>query len=851
MQYLPNVCWATVIIVQYVLLYGLYNYVREVDNRCTAAVTVGHRSRREVNIDENFVSSSSSPSSLLGAKTEREGENVEFINPNLRPIVEKETNDHNADSSFNGTREEWYWLNAYSRIPVAALQGFCASTRDYCPPGKEGPTGPRGEPGPKGLPGSKGDQGQRGPIGVEGPRGPTGLPGPVGPKGQKGDSGKTGNSGLDGRDGIPGEPGLDGVPGKNGLDGIPGKDGSPGLDATCLNGTDGKPGDMGPMGPPGPIGPKGLTGPKGRPGKPGLDGLPGKPGLSAYNYSLNGVPTSDFLVAPTIVGQSDLKNITVNEGDNLRLRCVVTGKPTPQVKWHKLDTSTIPMGSWKEESVTGHSINITKINRLHMGRYRCVAENGIGPAAIQNFLIETHFPPLISVQNQHVAAALNRTTFFECEVEAFPYAVHYWERDGEILENDDKYMITRIDISNYSYKFITQLNITSVSATDNGTYYCVSKNDEGTTAGNITLYIIDPTLVTPPPYIDPNNKVKFGKIPPELVGVDDICPPVIICPTCPKTKETKECKEELTVDDLLGHQPLAVYQLFKGSIKGLANRTLDCQVYAVGKPVFNKYSNFTLGSWMKDPSPRTSNDTIWITAIEQRRTLFEFTNKAAFKTNGPTKQYDLNVEFYGNGHVIYRGSFYFHERNTANIRKYDLREENTTEMMKVPYLNATNPNNLLYTTKINYLDMAVDENGLWAIYGLEDSNNTAVLRLNPDNLAIEYGWNVSIKHERAGDMFIVCGVLYVVHSVTERNTTIRFALDLYKNVRLNDVDLSFTNPFAHTSLVQYNSLTRELFTWDQGNLLTYPIRYHDMDSNSTNGELNTEINFMTGIDSYN
>lgn len=39
---------------------------------------------------------------------------------------------------------------------MAALQGFCASTREYCPPGKEGPIGPQGQPGPKGIPGTKG-----------------------------------------------------------------------------------------------------------------------------------------------------------------------------------------------------------------------------------------------------------------------------------------------------------------------------------------------------------------------------------------------------------------------------------------------------------------------------------------------------------------------------------------------------------------------------------------------------------------------------------------------------------------------------------------------------------------------
>lgn len=90
-----------------------------------------------------------------------------------------------------------------------------------------------------------------------------------------------------------------------------------------------------------------MTGPKGKSGKPGSDGTPGKPGLSAYNYTINGRPTSDFLTAPTIVGQSELKNITVQEGDNLKLRCIAIGSPTPKIVWLKSDTTTITMGSWK------------------------------------------------------------------------------------------------------------------------------------------------------------------------------------------------------------------------------------------------------------------------------------------------------------------------------------------------------------------------------------------------------------------------------------------------------------------------------------------------------------------------
>lgn len=119
MQYVPNVCIATVIIVQYVLLFGLYEYVREVDIRCTRLQetvqmsTSNRRSRRDVqqvNVAENSVT----------FKVDGEGEKVEFINPNIRSIVEKETNARNEQ--LNGTtKEEWYWLNAYSRIPVRTL----------------------------------------------------------------------------------------------------------------------------------------------------------------------------------------------------------------------------------------------------------------------------------------------------------------------------------------------------------------------------------------------------------------------------------------------------------------------------------------------------------------------------------------------------------------------------------------------------------------------------------------------------------------------------------------------------------------------------------------------------------
>lgn len=56
-------------------------------------------------------------------------------------------------------------------------------------------------------------------------------------------------------------------------------------------------------------------------------------------------------------------------------------------------------------------------------------------------------------------------------------------------------------------------------------------------------------------------------------------------------------------------------------------------------------------------------------------------------------------------------------------------------------------------------------------------------------------------------MFIVCGVLYAIDSVTERNTKIRLAIDLYRS-QPEDINLSFSIPFKNATTVGYNYRTK-------------------------------------------
>ena len=54
-----------------------------------------------------------------------------------------------------------------------------------------------------------------------------------------------------------------------------------------------------------------------------------------------------------------------------------------------------------------------------------------------------------------------------------------------------------------------------------------------------------------------------------------------------------------------------------------------------------------------------------------------------------------------------------------------------------------------------------------------------------------------------GPLFFLSTVLYAVDHVEQRDTRIRFALDLYRN-KLLDVELPFSNPFSFTTALGYN-----------------------------------------------
>ncbi|CAI9733769.1 Hypothetical predicted protein [Octopus vulgaris] len=181
--------------------------------------------------------------------------------------------------------------------------------------------------------------------------------------------------------------------------------------------------------------------------------------------------------------------------------------------------------------------------------------------------------------------------------------------------------------------------------------------------------------------------------------------------------------------------------------------------------------------------------------------------------------------YQGVGHLIYRRSFYFHLAHTSKVARYSLAEQKVvTSSKNMPKAISTGERSL-YSFQYNYFDFAVDENGIWVLYGKNSSEETLiVVKLDGDTLQILKKWELPIKHRSYGNAFIVCGVLYLVQSVSKPKTKVEIVYDLYADVKLCKV-LDFSNPFGHNYMIAFYH--KKIYGYDNGNEITYPVLMYD------------------------
>ncbi|XP_033150817.1 Down syndrome cell adhesion molecule-like protein 1 homolog [Drosophila busckii] len=196
------------------------------------------------------------------------------------------------------------------------------------------------------------------------------------------------------------------------------------------------------------------------------------------------------VVPPMIVEGMTSNDMVVREGQNVSLMCKARGYPEPYVMWRREDGEEMLIGGEHVNVVDGELLHITKVSRLHMAAYLCVASNGVPPSISKRVQLRVQFPPMLSIPNQLEGAYVGQDVMLECHTEAYPASINYWTTErGDMIISDtsragDKYETTST-VSGYT-KYM-KLKIRGVGPNDFGTYRCVAKNSLGETDGNIKL----------------------------------------------------------------------------------------------------------------------------------------------------------------------------------------------------------------------------------------------------------------------------------------------------------------------------------------------------------------------------
>ncbi|NXE01948.1 CEPU1 protein, partial [Chaetorhynchus papuensis] len=178
-------------------------------------------------------------------------------------------------------------------------------------------------------------------------------------------------------------------------------------------------------------------------------------------------------VSPKIVEISS--DISINEGGNVSLTCLATGRPDPTITWRHISPKAVGFISEDEY------LEITGITREQSGEYECSASNDVSAPVVQRVKVTVNYPPYIS-DAKSTGVPVGQKGILLCEASAVPSADFQWYKDDKRLAEGQK----GLKVENKA--FFSRLTFFNVSEQDYGNYTCVASNQLGNTNASMILY---------------------------------------------------------------------------------------------------------------------------------------------------------------------------------------------------------------------------------------------------------------------------------------------------------------------------------------------------------------------------
>nr|XP_017031943.1 Down syndrome cell adhesion molecule-like protein Dscam2 isoform X47 [Drosophila kikkawai] len=195
---------------------------------------------------------------------------------------------------------------------------------------------------------------------------------------------------------------------------------------------------------------------------------------------------------PPVIRQA-FQEETMEPGPSVFLKCVAGGNPTPEISW-ELDGKKIANNDRYQVgqyvTVNGDVVsylNITSVHANDGGLYKCIAKSKVGVADHSAKLNVYGLPYIRQMEKKAIVAG--ETLMVTCPVAGYPIDSIVWERDNRALPINRKQKV-------FPNGTLIIENVERNS--DQATYTCVAKNQEGYSArGSLEVQVMVPPQVLP------------------------------------------------------------------------------------------------------------------------------------------------------------------------------------------------------------------------------------------------------------------------------------------------------------------------------------------------------------------
>ncbi|KAL3058414.1 olfactomedin-like protein 3A [Trematomus bernacchii] len=278
------------------------------------------------------------------------------------------------------------------------------------------------------------------------------------------------------------------------------------------------------------------------------------------------------------------------------------------------------------------------------------------------------------------------------------------------------------------------------------------------------------------------------------------------------------------VDDKLIEQQV---MLVKEKQKAKYSKLSDCSdmISSIKAMKILKRVGGPKGMWTKDTGRGSGK--VYIFNGTDEDTIHEFASVQDFaRSQGMSlaKNLKLPSAWKGTGHVVFNNyAYYINQVEEMMVVKYDMKNSSVTDSAVFPVQDHLPVYGL---TPETVMDLAVDEEGLWAIYATRQNERyISMAKMDANTLDIEQMWDSNCPRENAEAAFIICGTLYVVYNTKQPGRSqIQCVFDVNDMVTNEEASLVyFPKRYGAHSSLKYNPQEQLLYAWDDGYQILYKL----------------------------